>query len=113
MSLEEHLFGQQAEILHRYPDALIAATDGSVLEDGRMGASVTFLQGECPEIRQGVQGDPCSTTAEMHALLLAVTQELPPSPSQNEVPIRPLIGDKEREVIRERGREEEERKVVR
>jgi hypothetical protein len=27
----------------------------------------------------------------MHALLLAVTQELPPSPSQNEVSIRPLI----------------------
>jgi len=58
LPLEDLLYGQQQEIIARYPDAIIAATDGSVLDDGRMGAAVTFLGDEIPEAQQAVDGDP-------------------------------------------------------
>ena len=80
LSMEDFLFGQRAELLQRHPEALVAATDGSVLQDGRMGAAVTFLRGELPEAQQGVNGDPCSMTAEMTAIILALRQGPPAQP---------------------------------
>ena len=49
----------------------IAATDGSVRADGCMGCSAVFLDGR-PAICRGVHGDPCSTTAELSGLLVAI-----------------------------------------
>jgi ribonuclease HI len=68
---EEHLYAQHA-VYYNLRDANVAATDGSLLVDGRMGAAVTFLGNHPAEVREGVAGDPSSTTAELVALRLAV-----------------------------------------
>jgi ribonuclease HI len=67
---EEVLYGRWG--LDIQDQATVAATDGSLLKDGRMGAAVTFLGDSVPECTQAVLGEPSSTTAELAALLLAV-----------------------------------------
>ena len=54
----------------------VAATDGSVRADGRMGSAAVFLHSRMPTLKQAVNGEPSSTTAELTALTM-VTQVAP------------------------------------
>ena len=51
----------------------LAATDGSVKEDGKMGAAAVAWNNAFPVQVQGVEGPPSSTAAELVGLNLAVT----------------------------------------
>ena len=80
---EEAMSGQRQDIIANYDGPVtVAGTDGSLLEDGRMGAAVTFLGGRPQELQEEVLGEPSSTTAELVALRLAV---------QNSPWSRPLV----------------------
>ena len=55
---------------------IVAATDGSVRADGRMGSAVVFLHNRMTTLKQAVHGEPSSTTAELTALIM-VTRAAP------------------------------------
>ena len=55
---------------------VVAATDGSVRADGRMGSAAVFLHNRMPILKMAVHGEPSSTTAELTALTM-VTRAAP------------------------------------
>ena len=66
---EDMRFGPAADL---YEDSeLVIATDGSVQQDGSMGAAAAPLNDSLPEKLKGVGGNPSSTLAELSALQLA------------------------------------------
>ena len=81
-----------AEDLHFGPaaslytdDCVVIATDGSVQQDGSMGAAATSLSDSIPERMQGVGGNPSSTLAELSALQLAAEMVLERSNVKNAI----------------------------
>ena len=51
---------------------VVAATDGSVRSDGRMGSAAVFFHNRMATLKQAVHGEPSSTTAELTALAMIV-----------------------------------------
>ena len=54
-------------------DSILIATDGSVQNDGTMGAAATMWQDASPDKLVGIKGNASSTSAELVALKLAVS----------------------------------------
>ena len=78
VSVEDRLYGPMSKYYNR--QGVIAATDGSVQEDGAMGAAATAIDAVFDDQIVGINGKGSSTTAEMVGLSLAV--EVSPNDQQ-------------------------------
>ena len=61
---------------YRYP-GIVVATDGSLKDDGRMGAAFVSMGGRVPARSVAVVGAPSSTRPELTGIALALEESLP------------------------------------
>ena len=76
---EELEFGQRSSWLQQGRGSTIAASDGSLTADHRLGAAFTLITGDArlKEEQETLDGDPDITRAELHSLTMAVTASPP------------------------------------